>query len=154
MQKHYDIKEIEYTVKFGDNPRNPFLLSLIFTILAIGIGIVFGISTSFSDVGALVAFGLVDLIFIGACLVAYSQYRQVKKWLEDAEECTATVESFNESSIGWTAKITFRYNGKTHKAYSHPFNWSQRTLIGNKVPVLYSPKYDQVMFIKTPEEKE
>lgn len=98
---------------------------------------------------------VISIFYIRQCLFE----KNLKLWRKDFVKIyVKVVADFDNDTIvgGTTALITaikFTYEGQEHKIkFGAAYNmWAQNKAfkqIGNKIPIYYSPKYNQVVFIK------
>ncbi|MDE7372760.1 MAG: hypothetical protein K2N18_01725, partial [Clostridia bacterium] len=139
-----------------------FLVALIaFCIIAIVVSVYEELTKD--DIVAFVLVSIVSAIISAFCvLILIRQLRfekNLKLWQEDLVELQAKVlVGLVPDNImdchACTLVYKFRYKGQDHEIKGKPIHarfFQEKRIyrhVGEKIPIYYSPKYDQVVFIK------
>ena len=169
-QKHnYSVEDVAFTLKYGVlHYRDKLITLIVLTALAI---LAFLTSVTLfcielfvnnnHDVAVLVFLAIISAAFATYFLCDVIGIGKIKKWLEDAEVINAKIKiiealEMNRLSQRFYLVALFSFNGRKIEQKSKYRLTAFRQYVeqhGSKVPILYSPKYDQVMLIKNPKEK-
>ena len=145
-----------------------FSLIFIFTVSIMGCIIGGVVEAEDGLIGAIVGIDIIAIAFfvVAVCLLVYDKkvLRKIESWQDDFVETTATVtdESITEFMLRTCItyvklKVEFKIDGKKYSKSStfknHKLPWlgcygSMISLAASNVPIYYSKKYDQVVFIK------
>ncbi len=159
------MKNIYASLTYG-KPVKGFglIITIAFTIL-IGVGIIFltiyaeTYIRKYNQSGyvfllvALLSFFAILIFFI---VQNFILLKRIKIWIRDAVELTAKTSCSSTVTYRFRVSklsVSFRYNGKKIQKFTGDKKTSGYSLAFNKIAnreiqILYSPKYDQVLFLK------
>ena len=163
--KEKNIPQIVATLRYGRylSGRLLGLCYFLFTVSAVGllltltISILMQVGVIESDIASITIFACVFL-----CGIAYGGYlsfnrlqqgKQISLWLQDAVPLVAEskrVDCFKGKgrSAGIQIEIVFQHQGGWVVRKSNGLDKIYHDYVNREIKILYSPKYDQVMFLK------
>ncbi len=168
----FDIDDLESTLKFGkfQNKKSQLILKVIIILLLIIISlfiILFLFTYKYANFNSkqiqLLIYGLLFYLIIVISLIYFwhkgkKRILEISNWLQDAVECTAWVERLdlkNQKYQLYQIEVTFEFKNQKLTKVSNKMNFvidSPPKIFAkyNKkfVKILYSAKYDQVLFLK------
>ena len=168
--EHLRVDDIEATLNGGLLLAGKKWLAVLVVVLALCAFFFVGFGASIVDAlvfsveeytkGEVVAVTVLTAVFaLLIVLLAFvtkkwhDHRKKVAAWLEDAVVLTARTGAYAEGGNKAIAlEVAFEYNGEPCVKRSNDngkprYLYAYRSYVGNKIPVAYSPKYDEVMLI-------
>ena len=179
MKKHYEktdiqVRDIDATLNrqiysskiWGFIFKTGFAMFILFFICGIFLAIFPGNEDEKEASKIMIhMMGIVSVIMFFVCLYLDNEKRQVRRWLRDAVILKAITKTVDKSTAPYplfvkttAIQIKFSYMGKHYVKRSEYKGEIRPLYVFNKyadkeILIAYSPKYDQVMFIKPKSEQ-